>query len=200
MKEQTDLNWPIRLALDTVLPTLDSMHASYQNLDLLKMGASTPLTLNQSLEFVTTKLQQLNGWLSMTSNLITDSLMDAWNLQDGYEKEIETTRVAHRIVAASRALYDWEVSIASVLPPAESQELFTNLYGTTASLQKDLYSLFKDIAFVLSHEEIHGEMEIRNPFHTPTNLKELNRILETYLTTGNKAVLKQTTYSSKMTG
>jgi hypothetical protein len=117
MKEQTDLNWPIRLALDTVLPTLDSMHASYQNLDLLKMGASTPLTLNQSLEFVTTKLQQLNGWLSMTSNLITDSLMDAWNLQDGYEKEIETTRVAHRIVAASRALYDWKSALPRFFPP-----------------------------------------------------------------------------------
>lgn len=180
MIDKSDLNWPIRSTVENVLPVLDSNMSKYANMDLWAMRAFHPLNLTSSLEFVSYKMQQLTIWLQNCNELITDSLFDAWNMVDDFEKEAEVNRLAERINEFSNTLIEWEKSVASIIPHTEASELFGELQGTTKSLQKDLHTVFKDISFVLEHEELTGEMVIKKPFRTPKSLFKINRILEKY--------------------
>lgn len=178
--DKTDLNWGIRLALDAIEPTINKMEEYYEHLDYLEMGASIPLDLSQSLHFISTKLKQLNHWLIRTNHLITIDLVDAWNLENNTEKELLVKKISSKIVASSKGLVEWERSVALMIPPPLTSEIFTLLKGATFSLQADLCTLFRDIRYVLDSDDIHGEMEIKSPFKHPKRLMKVNQMLQEF--------------------
>jgi hypothetical protein len=186
MTDKSNLNWPIQLAVDLVKPQIEENLSHYGYLEMLHIQSSVPLNLPQTLEFITTKLNELNDWLFKCNRLVTDSLIDAWNIEDDFEKEESVNKVAQQIMAASDALINWEQSIAKIIPAPNTRPVFNFLFGTTESLMKDLHQLFKDIDFVINHEEIHGSMEIRSPFQKPKNLHKIQMLLNEFVQEGEK--------------
>ena len=176
----SDLNWAIRLSLEIIEPTLEEMENSYANLDFLAMSATTSMSSTDSLNFVSIKLKHLNQWLMLANELVVKNLIEAWNFQEEKARDKEVRKVSHRIVAASVSLFEWEKSIASIIPDKSVQKIISHLKGTTLSLQQDLTKLFGDIRYVLENDAIYGEMEIKQPFNVPANLMTINTLLQKF--------------------
>lgn len=177
---KSDLNWAIRLSLNIIEPTLEKLEQAYDNLDFLAMAGTVPLSNTDSLSFVSIKLKQLNQWLMLANELVIQDLINAWNTENEIARDRQVRKISHRIVAAAESLYEWEKSVASVIPDKSVQKIISHLKGTTLSLQKDLNKLFSDIRFVLDNESIHGEMEIKQPFSVPSNLMTINTLIENF--------------------
>jgi hypothetical protein len=186
MTDKTNLNWPIQLAVDLVKPQIEKNLSNYGYLEMLHIQSSVPLNLPQTLDFITNKLNELNNWLVKCNRLVTDSLLDAWNMENDHQKEAEVRRVSSNIMAASDALIYWEQSISKIIPDTKTRPIFNYLFGTTESLMKDLHQLFRDIDFVINHEDIHGAMEIRSPFQKPKNLHKIQILLNEFANEGEK--------------
>lgn len=178
--KNSDLNWAIRLSLDIIEPTLEEMRSAYENLDFLAMSGTTTMSSTDSLVFVSIKLKHLNQWLVLANELVVKELVNAWNIEGEQAREVAVRKVSNRIVAATRSLYEWEKSIASIIPDRSVEKIVSHLKGTTKSLQEDLFKLFGDIKFVLNNEALYGEMEIKQPFTIPKNLGTINTLIEKY--------------------
>jgi hypothetical protein len=178
--KNSDLNWAIRLSLDIIEPTLEEMRSAYENLDFLAMSGTTTMSSTDSLVFVSIKLKHLNQWLVLANELVVKELVNAWNIEGEQAREVAVRKVSNRIVAATRSLYEWEKSIASIIPDRSVEKIVSHLKGTTKSLQEDLFKLFGDIRFVLNNEALYGEMEIKQPFTIPKNLGTINTLIEKY--------------------
>jgi hypothetical protein len=176
----SDLNWAIRLSLDIIEPTLEEMENAYANLDFLAMSATTTMSSTDSLNFVSIKLKHLNQWLLLANELVVKDLINAWNIQGQKARDKEVRKVSYRIVAATKSLFEWEKSIASIIPDKSVQKIILHLKGTTFSLHQDLTKLFGDIRYVLDNDTIYGEMEIKQPFSVPANLMTINTLLQKF--------------------
>lgn len=178
--DKSDLNWGIRAVIDSVIPKIKEMEETYEYLDFVNMGASFPLDTTQSLQLISTKIRQLNSWLKHTNHIITVELIEAWNLEDSEDKESKIQKVSNKIIASSKGLIEWERSVAMMIPTAQTRPIFELMRGLTLSLQADLCTLFNDIKFVLDHDGIHGEMEIKSPFKHPAKLYKVSTMLKEF--------------------
>lgn len=167
--------WEYALTTDLLLPAISSVKAKYSELALVRMQATENLSPQECMAFFSEKMNALEGWIDYTKNIYNHDLNSSWGADgvEGVKEEIEAA--CKKLINALSSLYDWEVSIAMIVPDASWQEVFKKLQFSTLSFIEDTELFFNEFNEVLLSPDIKGKKTLTYEFKFPAQLKGIEK-------------------------
>ncbi|WP_025819393.1 hypothetical protein [Shewanella marina] len=164
-------SWKYRLAIELMLAGISSLKREYSDLFLIRMKAHEKLSSQECLSFLISKIDSLQGWMEYITDIYERDLNDSWG-GDGKPGQRENIEVAcSKLIAALRALYDWELSIAMLVPDVSWVPVFTKLQLSSLSLIEDTEAFFYEFEKLLDNPNIVGKHTLIFEFNFPYKLK-----------------------------
>ncbi len=162
--------WEYQLTIELVLKGISSVRCDYENLPLVRMKATESLSPQRCSSFVSEKLDELSGWVGYTKNIYSQDINESWE-RDGIEaKKQDIEAACGKLVNALRSLYDWEVSICTVVPDSAWRPVFDKLQLSSLNFVEDTESFFTEMGDLLSNPNVKGRHTLTFTFEFPKKL------------------------------
>ena len=169
------ISWEYELTVELLLPAIASIKSQYSELALIRMRANENLSPQECMAFFYEKINALEGWIDYTKDIYNHDLNSSWGADgvEGIKEEIEAA--CKKLINALNALYDWEVSIAMVVPDAAWRDVFNKLQFATLSFIEDTELFFNDFNALLLNPEIKGKKTLTYEFKFPSQLEGIEK-------------------------
>lgn len=164
------ISWEYQLTVKLVLEGISSIKKDFNELPLICMKAKETLSPQECASFVSKKLDELSGWVEYTKDIYSQDINDSWGPYgiEGKKEDIEAA--CGRLIKALRYLYDWEVSIGTVIPDSSWKTVFNKLQLSSMNFIEDTESFFIEIGEFLSNPNIKGKHTLTFNFEFPSKL------------------------------
>lgn len=169
-KKDHKISWEYQLTIKLVLEGISSVKKDFNELPLICMKAKETLSPQECASFVSKKLDELSGWVDYTKDIYSQDINNSWGPYgiEGKKEDIEAA--CERLIKALRGLYDWEVSIGTVIPDSSWKTVFNKLQLSSMNFIEDTESFFIATGEFLSNPNIKGKHTLTFNFEYPRKL------------------------------
>lgn len=170
--QEKDSRYIYQLSSDLIANALTKAKGKYDDLLLAALKTSDILSPQASQQFISAKMDQLKDWMKYL-NQIVSSFNTAWQAND----EMELRNTMKRLEQAFEALYDWEVSLRSVIPSENWGEAFEKFKGCTLSILNDIERMNNALRNFVQNPNASGRKYLDLTVHFPERLKNIDKLM-----------------------
>mgnify|MGYP003988478373 FL=1 len=164
------ISWEYQLTVKLILEGISSVKKGFNELPLIRMKAMETLSPQECASFVSEKLDELSSWVDYTKDIYSQDINDSWGPYGVEGKKEDIEAACGRLVKAFRCLYDWEVSICTVIPDNTWKPAFNKLQLSSMNFIEDAESFFIELMEFLSNPNIKGKHTLTFNFEFPRTL------------------------------
>lgn len=177
-KEKNGRPWEYQLTVDLILDGIKPIKRAYKELPLCRMNANNCLGPRQSESFVSEKLSELSDWITYTKDIFNNDINESWGPEgvEGNKADIEAA--CEKLINSLNALYDWEVSIISVIPDSSWRVVFDKLHLSTQYYIEETETFFLELKEIILNPKIKGRKELTFTFEYPPKMEGLQKDFE----------------------
>ena len=170
-------SWEYHLTTELILAGIPKIRRLYKDLPLLRMSASHCLDAKLSGQFVDEKLIELSDWVQYAKEIFDRDFNLAWGSPgiNGFREDIEAS--CEKLLRAIKSLYEWETSIASVIPHSAWAKVFDRLRTSSLHFVDSIELFFMNFQTLISDPKASGQKKLVFTFDVPKRLKGVNRAI-----------------------
>ena len=152
---------------------IDRAREKYDDLLLISMKTNEVLSSKESQQFILKKMDCIVDWIRYLNEIIL-SLNKAWQANSD-EKLYDFDK---KLEKSLNALYDWEVSLRSVIPNENWGEVFERFKNCTLSIIDDFEKATQDLNNLLLYPDLSGSFNVDLTIHFPPRLEKIEKLMK----------------------
>ncbi len=157
-------------SVDAILEGISSIKRDFAELPNIHRHADEILFPEECADFVADKLQLFVTLFNYVKSTYEIDFRRVWNQHYNEDRSQDLLAVSNQLVVALKSLYDWEVSINSVIPDESWCVVFRRLRNSSLELVQTTESFFLQIRDMINNSNGRRPQEVDIQFTMPKQL------------------------------